>query len=138
MLLGLALFFAWSVPAWLAPAEAAIWLQLGWLPVFYLCALAWTRPAAKVVLSLDSMGQLRWYGADVHPVAAAAEGQMSGQSLICWLGVWLLWQTADGQTHRYWLFRDALAEADFRTLARTLCQLRWRQPQSRGLSQWFS
>lgn len=138
----LALWFAWSGSGWFASTTALWWLPCGWLPVFYLLYAA-TEPAKDLVLSLEPALQLRRYSTAEPPVLQPNGGQLLAQSLICWLGVWLVWQTTDGQIRRCWLFRDAFSESDFRTLARTLCQLRWQQQQLhaaselRGLSQWL-
>jgi len=142
MMLMLAMWFAWSGSGWFASATAPWWLPCGWLPVFYLL-YATTEPAKDFVLSLEPALQLRRYSAAEPPVLQTEGGQLLAQSLICWLGVWLVWQTTDGQIKRCWLFRDAFTENGFRTLARTLCQLRWQQrrlqaaTQLRGFSQWL-
>jgi len=124
-LLALALWFAWLVPGWLAPVAAPWWLALCWLPVFYLCGAELARP--DIVLTLHPQLQFKWVDRVAGVTADITEGRLCAQTQICWLGVWLLWQTADGQTGRRWIFRDALAEADFRLLARTVRQLHWHQ-----------
>jgi hypothetical protein len=138
----LALWFAWSGADWYISTAAPWWLQCGWLPVFYLLAAA-TEAEKDLLLKLEPALQLRRYRTVEPPVLQPSGGQLLAQSLICWLGVWLVWQTADGQIKRCWLFRDAFSESGFRTLARTLCQLRWQQQQLqaaselRGLFQWL-
>jgi hypothetical protein len=142
MMLMLALWFAWSGADWYISTAAPWWLQCGWLPVFYLLAAA-TEAEKDLLLKLEPALQLRRYRTAEPPVLQPSGGQLLAQSLICWLGVWLVWQTADGQVRRCWLFRDAFSESDFRSLARTLCQLRWQQQQLqaaselRGLFQWL-
>ena len=86
------------------------------------------------MLSLDPALQLRRYSTVEPPVLQTEGGQLLAHSLICWLGVWLVWQTTDGQIKRCWLFRDTFSESDFRTLARTLRQLRWQQRQLQSTS----
>lgn len=126
MTLLLALWFVWSGSGWFASTTAPWWLPCGWLPVFYLL-YATTEPAKDLVLSLEPALQLRRYSTAEPPVLQTEGGQLLAHSLICWLGVWLVWQTTDGQIRRCWLFRDTFSESDFRTLARTLRQLRWQQ-----------
>jgi hypothetical protein len=116
--------------AWVVPSHTPLWLQLSWLPVFYLLAIETFQAQAPWRLTLDAKLQLRHAdnvaAAASSPLVIELDGQLSHHSLVCWLGIWLVWHTSTGQKQRRWLFRDAMAETDFRALARSIQQLRWR------------
>jgi len=113
-----------------------LWLQLSWLPVFYLLAIEAFQAQPAWRLTLDPKLQLRhadhMTGASLPPLVIEMGGLLSPSSQVCWFGIWLVWHTSTGQKQRRWLFRDAMAEGDFRALARSVQQLRWHASHPRG------
>lgn len=105
------------------------WLQLSWLPAFYACYAACQCAPQRWLMQV---GAQLWLRQDVAQQGSVPPDfvelprqQLMPQSQICWLGMWLYLQDAQGQCRWLWLFRDAMSDADYRCLARQIRQFRW-------------
>ncbi|QOL25589.1 hypothetical protein LP316_15040 [Thalassotalea sp. LPB0316] len=75
---------------------------------------------------LSALGKLSFVDQQRHNLV---EGQIISSSLVMWWGVKLVWQEQKNNQQITWfIYRDSLADDDFRRLARTVYQVK--QPQS--------
>ncbi|MDF3127014.1 protein YgfX [Rheinheimera sp. 1928-s] len=107
----------------LQPFYALWWLLLWpWLFFcFYQLLRQWQHPIKARLLLLSEKGELKWWQ-DELPA-----GQLSAESLVSQLGIWLRWRDTEQQTQQLWLYRDNLSEEHFRSLARVCQTAKWQQ-----------
>lgn len=107
----------------LQPFYALWWLVLWpWLFFcFYQLLQQWQQPVKARLLFLSEKGQLKWWQ-DELPA-----GQLSAESLVSQLGIWLRWQDTELRPQQLWLYRDNLSEENFRSLARVCQTVKWQQ-----------
>ncbi|OGO78573.1 MAG: hypothetical protein A2203_12940, partial [Chromatiales bacterium RIFOXYA1_FULL_46_5] len=107
----------------LQPFYALWWLVLWpWLFFcFYQLLQQWQQPVKARLLFLSEKGQLKWWQ-DELPA-----GQLSAESLVSQLGIWLRWQDTEQRPQQLWLYRDNLSEENFRSLARVCQTVKWQQ-----------
>ena len=113
-LLGLSVMSWPAATPWLWPAFLLL------LPCFYGIA-QWGQAAPPRFLSVNAAGEIRWH-ADQW-----SSGVLIPGAVICRFGVWLCWRDVEGKRQQCWLFRDQLADSDFRLLGRHCQQLHWQQ-----------
>lgn len=107
----------------LQPFYALWWLVLWpWLFFcFYQLLRQWQEPVKARLLFLSEKGELKWWQ-DELPA-----GQLSAESLVSQLGIWLRWQDTEKRPQQLWLYRDNLSEENFRSLARVCQSVKWQQ-----------